>query len=346
MIDEQAQIREDFRQVIQEIPEDVHQFINHDVLITGASGFVASWLIGVWIEAKLRCGGKGRLKLTCRRPSEVLNRFPELAGKTQVLIEQSDIRTLSLNDGFDSTYVIHAATSASASLNEGDPFEMIDVIVEGTRNLMQVLSKSNVRRIVNLSSGAVYGKNCPTHEGFHESSMNGPDISDPLNAYHEAKRLAELIVSIGARKLGFSHVSLRLFTFLAPYLPLDTHFAAGNFLRQALRGEDIIVKSGGGSVRSYQYGSDLAKFVICSLTRTLHHPVYNVGSSTPITIGELANKIQKTINPLGKVIIQGTDDLQNFSVYVPDTSRIEAQFGISNSVSLERAIIKTAKWSM
>ncbi len=339
------QIRDDFSRVIDEIPNDVVQFINEDVLITGASGFVSSWLIGVWLEATSRIGGSGRLKLVCRRPIEIVNRFPHIKDNPRILLEQADVRSMTLGHDFNPTSVIHAATSASAALNRNDPMEMIDVIVSGTTNLMKALRSSDVQRVVNLSSGAVYGKTQPPKDGFHETYDGGPDITDPLNSYHEAKRLAEMIVSIEASKMSVSYVSLRLFTFLAPYLPLDTHFAAGNFLLQALRGEDIVVKSGGGSIRSYQYGSDLAKFIICALVRPIRFTVYNVGSSIPVSVSELANLIQQVVNPHGKVEIRGVDDRSNYSVYLPNTARITSEFGLSATVSLLNAVESTSQWA-
>ena len=338
------QIRDDFSRVIDEIPNDVVHFINEDVLITGASGFVSSWLIGVWLEATRRIGGSGRLKLVCRRPIEIVNRFPQIRDNPRVLLEQADVRSMTLGHDFNPTSVIHAATSASAALNRNDPMEMIDVIVSGTTNLMKALRSSDVQRVVNLSSGAVYGKTQPPKDGFHETHDGGPDITDPLNSYHEAKRLAEMIVSIEATKMSVSYVSLRLFTFLAPYLPLDTHFAAGNFLLQALRGEDIVVNSGGGSIRSYQYGSDLAKSIVCALVRPHRHSVYNVGSSIQVSVLELAQTIQRVINPSKKVFINGVDNRSNYSIYFPDTSRFVTEFDIEESVGIEDAISSTAKW--
>jgi dTDP-glucose 4,6-dehydratase len=221
---------------------------------------------------------------------------------------------------------------------------MIDTIISGTRNLLKLISVTKTTRFVNLSSGAIYGRCSNGSVRFAETFCGGPDLSNSLNAYHEAKRLSELLVRIECDKIGVSHVSLRLFTFIAPYLPLNTHFAAGNFILNALRGEDIVVQSGGGSIRTFQYGSDLTKYLICALTRDLRHDVYNVGSPTPFTVRELAEVVRNCLNPDGKVKIAGVDSDLNFSVYVPEVKRVVEEFGFTDSISLEAAVMRTASW--
>jgi dTDP-glucose 4,6-dehydratase len=337
---------EDIRGVVDALPAECSLLVNKNVLVTGASGFVATWLVATWLESNTRFAGSGRLILTCRNPEKLLTRHPRLAVNPMVEVRAADIRTLkkSWSDNID--LVLHAATAASESLNLSAPHEMMDVIVSGTRNVLTEFVTSDATKMVFLSSGAVYGESHKLTDGVREDCNFGPDLNNIRNAYHEAKRLAELMVRVHCTKLGAQHVSLRLFTFLAPYLPLDVHFAAGNFLLNALRGEDIIVKSGGGSVRSYQYGSDLTKYIVCAMTRDLEHTSYNLGSPHKVSIRELAERIRDILNPGGKIRIVGVDTSTNCTSYFPNVSRITSELGFEDGVRLEEAIIRTSAWHL
>jgi dTDP-glucose 4,6-dehydratase len=140
-------------------------------------------------------------------------------------------------------------------------------------------------------------------------------------------------------------VVLRLFTFLAPYLPLTAHFAAGNFVLQTLLGNDIQIKSDGSSIRSYQYGSDLIRFIVALSVRNTKQPIYNIGSPDPISIFELATTIKNTLNSKSRIIVHGTRGPNEFSVYVPNTRLVEHELGMTSEISLSEGILKTAEWA-
>lgn len=338
------QLRRDFQSILDTQLKDLDLFVNANVVLTGASGFVGKWIVGSWLHACENLGGTGNVLLTCRKPESLLAEFPNLRGNKRVTIIASDIRSLTIPVSFRPSIVIHGATSASESLNLADPLEMIDVIVNGTRHMIEIARGISGVKFVFLSSGAVYGNMHHERETFRETDLTAPDISDAKNAYHEAKRLAEMLLGIESAKNGLDYVSLRLFTFLAPFIPFDLHFAAGNFLSQALRGEDIMVQSNGKSIRSYQYGSDLVRFVLAATVRKMSNMAYNVGSAEPVTIRELAFTVRDVVAPSCMVKIMKPNDI-SFSNYVPSIDRIASELKMKNLVTLRESIERTMSWS-
>jgi dTDP-glucose 4,6-dehydratase len=150
--------------------------------------------------------------------------------------------------------------------------------------------------------------------------------------------------NIAATKQGLHFVTARLFAFIAPFLPLGTHFAAGNFIRDAVTSNQIEIQSGGGSIRSYLYGSDLCGHLWALLNRGRNRNAYNVGSGTETSIFDLACAVASKGDPGTTVHRLGEDTIQSISRYVPSVRKIEDELGITSLVSLEESVIRTILW--
>lgn len=334
----------DFLAITQSIPSDLKLVVNSNLLITGASGFVGKWLTLSWLYARQELNGNGRLMVVARNVGELRQLCPIYGATSEVFYIESDIRDFEIPSEFTPQYVIHAATPASESLNNQQPEEMLSIIVEGQRKILYESIRSGVENFLFLSSGAVYGKQ-PLEVAFvSEDFSGGPLPTDTRSAYHEGKRVAELMGNIHAANNKISFVSGRLFTFLAPYLPLNSHFAAGNFLLDGMTGRDISVRSDGQSVRSYQYGSDLCVFLWSLLTRGRSGEAYNVGSNQAVSISSLANQIKSTLSTMSKVEILGETDSATHTRYVPSIEKIKTELSVSNTIDLQTSISRTANW--
>ena len=168
---------------------------------------------------------------------------------------------------------------------------MIDTIVNGMRAVLARAESWGHVRMLFTSSGAVYGRQPPDITHLAEDDRGGPDPLAPANAYHEGKRLAEMLGALSTAAGSLDVVNGRLFAFLGPHLPLDAHFAAGNFLRDALAGGPIVVGGDGTPFRSYQYPSDLVVWLLALLVRGTPGHAYNVGSDEAVDIRALAERI-------------------------------------------------------
>ena len=153
-----------------------------------------------------------------------------------------------------------------------------------------------------------------------------------------------MMCAIYAKQKGL-HISIaRIFGLLGPYLPLDTHFAAGNFIRDAMQGKSIIVQGNGLPCRSYLYAADLTVWLWHLLMRGQANTAYNVGSDESVSIKQLAEKTSTVLAKGDYRILGASDSGWNLGRYVPDTRLINQELGLYKTVSLDDAIKRTALW--
>ena len=338
-----SQILSDLEEIIQTSTSDLEEIVNKPLVITGASGFVGTWLTLSWVAARKRLNGRGQLLITSRNPQSLLPLINVIDSRSPVTALSSDIRNLHIPSEFRNGNLIHAATPASAALNASDPAAMLKIIIEGQERVIVEAVRMN-NRLLFLSSGAVYGRQPLDLSHLPETWEGAPQIGDSNSAYHEGKRVAELMGNIAATKQGLHFISARLFAFIAPFLPLGTHFAAGNFIRDALSSNQIEIQSGGGSVRSYLYATDLCSSLWALLARGESMRAYNVGSEQEVTIKNLALEVASCINKDADVVVHGIDNSENVNRYVPSVDRAMNELGISQIVSLAQAISRTSTW--
>lgn len=338
-------IKEDLDFITQTSKSDLERICNSHLVLTGASGFIGKWLTLSYLHARRETGGNGRIVLVCRNIEPLRQLLDAFGFHEGFEFLEADVRRFPEGVIKDSSLVIHAATPASATLNTDDPLEMFDIIVAGQKKILEVCAKKKAVRVLFLSSGAIYGIQPMDLVGFPENWIGAPDITKSRNAYHEGKRVAEMMGFTYSKLNDFEFISARLFAFLAPFLPLDEHFAAGNFVRDVVDGRKIVIKSGGGSIRSYLYATDMCRGLWSLLSRGVSGEAYNLGSEVEISILNLAKEVvRNTATDLG-VSVLGVDTIENVSRYVPDISKIKNISGEIHTTSLELAIQRTYRWA-
>ena len=338
-----SQILSDLEEINQSSTSDLEEIVNKPLLITGASGFVGTWLTLSWVSARKKLNGRGQLLITSRNPRSLLPLISVIDSRSPVSALSSDIRNLHIPSEFRDGNLIHAATPASAALNSSNPATMLKVIIEGQERVLAEAVRMN-NKVLFLSSGAVYGRQPLDVERLTETWEGAPPISDSNSAYHEGKRVAELMGNIAATKQGLHFVTARLFAFIAPFLPLGTHFAAGNFIKDAVTSNQIEIKSGGGSIRSYLYATDLCASLWALQARGQTMRAYNIGSEQEVSIRNLANEVVNCTNKKAQVKVNGIDTSENVTRYVPSIERIRKEIGFSQSVPLEQSLLRTSTW--
>lgn len=328
------------QKLVQQIPDAVWPR-GKSVLLTGATGFFGKWLTQGWLAEEDARGSRNRLVIVSRDRSRALDDAPWLA-HPQVEWIETDIRELRSKERYD--LVVHGAAAASAALNADKPELMLETIVEGTRRVLDVAA-NGTERFLFVSSGAVYGPQPTELSHVPEEYRGGPDPLDARAAYGEAKRVAEFLCATEARRRGYACAVARCYAFVGPYLPLDTHFAAGNFLKNVLEGEDIRIGGDGTPYRSYMYASDLVVWLLTLLVRGEGVRAYNVGSAEGVSIRELAEACRTAGGAHNLVHVARTAPAGHRPErYVPSVERARKELGLEAWTGLHSALEKTLKW--
>ena len=179
-----------------------------------------------------------------------------------------------------------------------------------------------------------------------DGSVTSEGMPDPLNAqnaYSIAKRCAEHLCALYAQQHGLQTVVARCFAFVGRDLPLDVHFAIGNFIRDALARPRITVNGDGTPVRSYMDQRDLARWLEALLRRGRAGQAYNVGSDAALTIAELAHQVRDLLAPGKPVHIAAQDTGGPRSRYVPCIAKAHAELGLDLRHTLRDAVLETAR---
>ena len=291
------------------------------IFLTGGTGLFGKWLLTA-LKDKF-----ADIVILSRNPARFKKIFP-LARTMGVKFIQGDIRSFEFpNDNFD--YCIHGATPVISGVHNIDQeLEQQSIIIEGTRRVLELAKISNTGRLLYISSGAVYGV-----QPFDIKSLPETFLCNPVSLYGKAKLQAEKL----CMDSNVDCVIARCFSFVVHHMPVNSHFAVENFIRACLSGKEIVISGNGKSRRSYMYSKDLAVWLIQIMLIGQTKEKYNVGSSLPLSIEELANLVKDCAGTDSNIRLLYENNIPE-SNYMPDTKKAQS-LGLKEFTSLTESIL-------
>ena len=318
--------------------EAINQLGGSRVLLTGGTGFVGKWLIET---AHIACSnGATKFEIIVPTRDILASHVKETVniGFKNLSLVQGDLLSDTLDIGKVNA-VIHAATPASAALNESNPIEMTRI---NTQSMQAALKfAENKAPFLFTSSGAVYGNQPQTVA--HISETQPRPFSKLTSAYAKGKQLAETMCMQAGEEDSCTPIIARLFAFSGHYLPRNTHFALGNFVQNVLDRKPIFINSDGQARRSYLYGADMAIWLWSALAKKKSPQPLHIGSAHSISILELAQAVANVstteLNFTPEIkIANAPDNPEQFHQYVPSNLDTRSYLKVQELTSLETGI--------
>jgi dTDP-glucose 4,6-dehydratase/UDP-glucose 4-epimerase len=337
-------ISEDVKAIHSYLSPILQSFNNKKILITGGTGFFGRWLLEILCTLVRDQNYRIELYVLSRNPQHFLSEHSDFPFDRYITFIKGDVTDF-ISPVIEIDYLIHMATTAAEETFAGeDQLKKLDLLYRGTRNTLENAVASRVKKVLFTSSGVAYGPSQGQY--FAEEMLQAPQTTLESSALGEGKRLAEYLVAYYAKKAGYHYAIARCFSFYGPFLPLDIHYAIGNFVRDALLGDEIVVQGSGQELRSYLYIAD-AWIWLLTLLINADNQIYNVGSSNAISIGDLANLVRNTLAYDKKVKFLGlTHNVGNFNrnSYIPNNDKIYKKLGMSEWTTLNQGIKKMANF--
>jgi dTDP-glucose 4,6-dehydratase len=338
-------VRDDVIRVARDVTK-LSALRDQSILITGGTGFLGTWLTEIIVHLNDAHDFDTKITLLAMRPAEFAERAPHLVQRKDVKLIARDVANL-IELPSDVEYLIHAAASPDNRLQASDPLRVIRTIVSGTQALLESAARlPNITRILNVSSGLVYGAKPVGADAIGEHAFGGVDSTSLMNVYAEAKRMAETVSSACASQHRLPIVTVRPFSFVGPYQSLDRPWAINNFIRDALHGGPVRIQGDGQAVRGYMYGADFAWWVLHILVRAEAGQAYNVGSPHGINLLDLAAKIAGLMPSQPRITTGMFSESVPRTSFIPDTSSVCRDFGLTLAFDLSEALQHTIKWHL
>ena len=318
------EIEKDAMQSIERSGIDINSFKGKTVLVTGGTGFFGIWFLTCLVKIKEKIENDLRIITISRSPENFALNVRDKKILTNIEILKGDIKEIEL-DNIKITHLVHmAATNSSETFSGEDQLAKIELLFEGTKNILKQCGPT-LEKVLFTSSGVAYGIN--NKNRISESDFTGPNTIDTGSALGIGKLTAEYLVSYFAKKYGYKYSIARCFSFAGQYLPLELHYAFGNFINDLLNNKNIQVRGDGQDIRSYLYIGDAIAWLI-KLLDDPNNDIYNVGSENEVKIEDLARKIASHKAGIEAVTEGGEGQVDNFKrpSYIPDTNKIKSRY--------------------
>lgn len=304
------------------------------IFITGGAGFISNLVIRRYIEDNFIT-----VYDNFRRDSLTGSGLDSHPNLTVIRGDVLDYRRLEQSmEG--SEIVIHAAAIAGIDNVLKDPIKTMRVNVIGTANALSAASFNEVSdRFVNFSTSEVFGS--------YAFKCKEDDIAKSETAGH-----ARWTYSVS--KLASEHLAHAYF----PKLPIVTvrpfniygpgqtgEGAINNFIRLALKNEDIYINGDGSQIRAWCYVDDFVSCLeACIWNKKALGQIFNIGNPRAvITVLGLAQTICRVLNSRSRILFREALSA-DIELRVPDTQKTSKVLGVNATIDLEEGIIKTADW--
>ena len=322
---------------------DREKLFGSSILITGATGMICSSVTELLFYMNKKYHAGIRIRLAGRSRERMQARFYDFRDDRDYEFMQYD----ATSDNCMKTsadYLIHGASNANPAVYTREPVETMLANILGLNHLLKMAVETKSRRLLYISSSEVYG-NKEGERPYREDDFGYLDILNQRASYPSAKRAAETLCIAYGQEYGLDTVIVRPGHIYGPAITDTDSRASAQFTRNAVNGEDIIMKSTGTQLRSYCYTLDCASAILSVLMKGEQGTAYNISNRDSIaSVSDIAEAFAG-ISGRKVVYEQPTDtEKKGYNLMLNsslDSSRLE-KLGWSAAFSLEQGTRKTS----
>jgi len=298
------------------------------IVVTGGAGFIGSHLVDRLMEAEHEVVCVDNLYTGQKSNNAQWIEHPNFQFIQHDIVNPIEI------DNVDQIY--HLACPASPVHYQFDPIKTAKTNFLGTLNMLE-LAKQWKARVLLASTSEVYGD--PLIHPQTEDYWGNVNCTGIRSCYDEGKRIAETLTFDYHRQYGVEVRVVRIFNTHGARMLENDGRVVSNFVVQALKGIPLTIYGDGSQTRSFCYVSDLVEGLMRLMNGNYIGPV-NLGNPDEYTILQLAQTIQRMINPTAELVFKPLpqDDPQRRQ---PDISRAKFHLGWEPTVPLEEGLSKT-----
>lgn len=232
--------------------------------------------------------------------------------------------------------IIHLAARAGMRPSIEAPIDYVKTNIVGTVNILDLMKKYNVSKMIFASSSSVYG-NCKADK-FHE----GLKVSEPISPYAATKSACEQLCYTYSHLYNMQIFCLRFFTVYGPRQRPD--LAINKFARLIEEKTPIPMFGDGSTMRDYTYIDDIISGIEAALNyNQTNYEIINLGGGSPVTLREMIGTLEKALK-----IKAGIDKLPmqpgDVDKTVADISKAKHLLNYSPKISFENGINKFIEW--
>lgn len=298
------------------------------ILVTGGAGFIGSHLVDRLMEAGHSVVCVDNLYTGRKSNNAQWTDNPNFQFVEHDIVNPIEIENVE--------QIYHLACPASPVHYQSDPIKTAKTNFLGTLNMLDLAKRWNAR-ILLASTSEVYGD--PLIHPQTEAYWGNVNCMGIRSCYDEGKRIAETITFDYHRQFDVAVRVARIFNTHGARMLENDGRVVSNFVVQALRGIPLTIYGDGSQTRSFCYVSDLVDGLMRLMNGDYIGPV-NLGNPGEYTILQLAETIQRMIDPTAKLILKPLplDDPQRRQ---PDITKAKLHLGWEPKVALEEGLSKT-----
>ena len=274
-----------YQQSIREITDTV-EVKNKTFLVTGATGLIGSCIIDLLMACN-NLGYSNNVYALGRSAKKLQDRFPNYIGSPLFhIIEQNIIEPISGRIEFD--YIFHGASNADPVSYAKYPVETMTTNILGTNNMLEYGRNHPSCKLLIMSTFEVYGEK--GQGNYTETDAGIIDFNAFRSCYPESKRSVEILSRCYHSEYSVDVRVARLSSIYGPTMAKNDSKAHAQFLKKAINGENIVLKSKGLQKRTYTYVIDAVTALMCLMFKGLAGDSYNISNENSIaTIAEVAD---------------------------------------------------------